>query len=294
MADDMDRKKVSKEDVKKQLARIGFNHGGWGRTEAGELHNILLPGEEIYECVNGIYEGGFALMVATDVRVLLVDKKPLNYLTVEDMRFDMISEMDYSHRLFGAEINISSGGKLLKFRSYNQHRLRKLIGHVQHCMAQAKKKQSTHQDSQVSHLEQINKQLQAYLIAQYQYQQELHEKTAGKEIVASNIPEPPKPSNELADYLYAQSLLAQYRKQTGEVIAPPNQTVTVEPVKLNEDFTYHDESSRNQMQDIYNEGVKEVFGGDSGIQVFNTNPEQIAFSKLPAALRAKQAESNPA
>ncbi|HSX47612.1 MAG TPA: PH domain-containing protein, partial [Patescibacteria group bacterium] len=92
------------------------------------------------------------------MRVLLVDKKPLNYLTVEDMRFDMISEMDYSHRLLGATISISSGDKNLRFRSYNQARLRKLIGHVQHCMAESKKRIDTHQEGQVQHLEQINKQ----------------------------------------------------------------------------------------------------------------------------------------
>ena len=61
---------VTQESVEQQLKKIGFNHFGWGRTEALELHNIILPDEEIYECVNGIYEGGFALLVATDVRVI--------------------------------------------------------------------------------------------------------------------------------------------------------------------------------------------------------------------------------
>src|SRR5438132_639320 len=111
---------VSTESVKKQLKRVGFKHNGWGRGEVSELEHILLPDEEVYECVNGIYEGGFALLLATDVRVLLVDKKPLNYLTVEDLRFDMINEIDYSHRLLGAQISIASGDKNLRFRSYNQ------------------------------------------------------------------------------------------------------------------------------------------------------------------------------
>src|SRR5258708_3529959 len=127
---------VSQESIQAQLKSIGFNQHGWGRTEVNELHHIIIEGEEIYECVNGIYEGGFALLVATDVRLLLVDKKPFNYLTVEDLRFDMINEIDYNHRLLGAYISITSGDKNLKFRSYNQPRLRKLIGHVQHCMAE--------------------------------------------------------------------------------------------------------------------------------------------------------------
>ena len=116
---------VSQKSIEEQLKRIGFNKFGWGRGEVNELHNIILPGEEIFECVNGTYEGGFALILASDVRVLLIDKKPLNYLTVEDMRFDMITEIDYSHRLLGANISISAGDKHLKFRSYNQPRLRK-------------------------------------------------------------------------------------------------------------------------------------------------------------------------
>jgi hypothetical protein len=148
---------------------------GWGRAEIAELQHVLLTDEVISECVNGIYEGGFALLVATDIRVLLVDKKPLNYLTVEDVRFDMISEMDYNHRMFGANIRISAGSKSLIFRSYNKIRLRKLIGHVQHCMAEVKKKQNTHQEGQVNHLQQINRQLQAYLIAQNEYQLQLQQ-----------------------------------------------------------------------------------------------------------------------
>src|SRR5580692_3039158 len=126
---------VTKESVDEQLKNLGFNLNGWGRAEIRELPHILLPGEEIYELVNGTYEGGFALAVATDVRLLLVDKKPMNYLTVEDLRFDMINEIDYSHRLLGAHIHVTTGSKELVFHSYNKERLRKLIGHVQHSMA---------------------------------------------------------------------------------------------------------------------------------------------------------------
>src|SRR5690349_21329154 len=132
---------VSKQSVQEQLNKLGLKTTGWGRTEYNELHNILLPEEEIHEVVNGFYEGGFALLIATDVRVLLIDKKPMKYLTVEDLRFDMINEMDYSHRLLGANISIATGNKNLKFTSLNQPRLRKSISHIQHSMAEYKKKQ---------------------------------------------------------------------------------------------------------------------------------------------------------
>lgn len=164
---------VSAESVREQLKKLHINTESWGRSEYRELPGILLPDEEIYECVNGMYEAGFALLVATNVRVLLIDRKPLNYLTVEDLRFDMINEIDYSHRLIGAQIDISAGSHDLVFRSYNKNRLRKLINHVQHCMAEAKRQHQLNQEGQNNHLERLNQQLQLYLLAQQGNEREL-------------------------------------------------------------------------------------------------------------------------
>lgn len=285
---------VSQKSVEKQLKRIGFKLHGWGRGELSELPHILLEGEEIYECVNGIYEGGFALLLATDVRVLLVDKKPLNFLTVEDLRFDMINEMDYNHRLIGAEINISSGSKILKFRSYNQPRLRKLIGHVQHCMADAKKKQSSHQEGQVQHLEKLNEQLQQYLVAQQQYQLQLQQQQAQGNTgqVAQPILQAPKPSPELSDYLFAQSLLAQHQEETGRTDLPPVQPQIARHIQT--------PVAATDQQEIYAAGVQEIFGKHPDQlrkppttqqhhhHPLEINAMRVAYSKLPLAMRNRK------
>jgi hypothetical protein len=284
---------VEPQVIHEQLKKIGFKTHGWGRAEAKELPHIILPDEEIYECVNGIYEGGFALLVATDVRVLLIDKKPLNYLTVEDLRFDMINELDYNHRLMGAYISISAGNKNLKFRSYNQPRLRKLISHVQHCMADSKKKESSHQQGQQQHLEQINQQLQAYLVAQYQQQQKMQEQLqavqvnqqAGGAAPVVAPPPMPRPSPELSDYLYARSLLAQHQLQAGQAAQPQVQTEMGRPPAP---------------ADLYAAGMQEVYGqrepqtaapaplpaaiGDST----EINPLRLAYSTLATALRSRK------
>jgi len=113
-----------------QLKRIGCNFRFWGRAELRELANILLPEEVVEHCVNGQYEGGFALLAATNQRVLLIDKKPM-YLTLEDIRFDMISEIDFNHRLLDATVFICTPNKSLRFTAYNQGRLRKLFQFTQ-------------------------------------------------------------------------------------------------------------------------------------------------------------------
>jgi|GEM_PF-857506 hypothetical protein len=121
---------VKWKELEDQLKKIGCNFAFWGRSELHELANVLLPGETVEHCVNGSYEGGFAMLVATDQRVLLIDKKPL-YLTLEDVRFDMVAEVDFNHRLLNSNIFICTPNKSLRFIGYNHMRLRKLFHYVQ-------------------------------------------------------------------------------------------------------------------------------------------------------------------
>lgn len=121
---------IKLKQLEDQLKRIGCNFRFWGRSELRELANVLLPNEVVMHCVNGSYEGGFALLAATNQRVLLIDKKPF-YLTLEDIRFDMISEIDYNHRLLNSTVFICTPNKALRFLGYNQIRLRQLFHFVQ-------------------------------------------------------------------------------------------------------------------------------------------------------------------
>jgi hypothetical protein len=122
---------ISKQAVEEQLKRIGCNFRFWGRSEVNELGRILMEDEIIAECVNGEYTNGFALLVTTNHRLLLVDKKPFLYLTVEDVRYEMITEFNYNHRFLNATINIYTANKTMTFTSWNQHRLRKLLEYIQ-------------------------------------------------------------------------------------------------------------------------------------------------------------------
>ncbi len=116
--------------VEEQLRRIGCNFRFWGRGEIKELANVLWPEETIAGCVNGRYEGGFAMLCATNFRVLLVDKKPM-FLTVEDVRFDMIAEIDYGSWLLGGVISILTPNRRLVFKAWNNQRLRVIADHTQ-------------------------------------------------------------------------------------------------------------------------------------------------------------------
>lgn len=121
---------IHKKEVTFQLASLGVKFRFFGRPEIRELANVLNPGEQIHHIVNGFYQGGMALLVSTNRRLLLVDKKPL-FLNLEDIRYEMISELDYVARFVDSTINLSMSNKQLSFRSYNGARLRELCAFVQ-------------------------------------------------------------------------------------------------------------------------------------------------------------------
>jgi hypothetical protein len=128
---------VTLQEVETQLAAIGANYRFWGRAEIVELQHILVPGERIQACLNGRYEGGFATFVATDQRLLLVDKK-LFYLTTEDMRYDMIAEVDFSAQLFSGTVKVVTPTKSLTFTSYRPQVLRQVATHIQQRVMQVR------------------------------------------------------------------------------------------------------------------------------------------------------------
>jgi hypothetical protein len=137
---------VSATIVKQQLKRIGAPTSSWGKAELAELPKILIEGEEIQHIINGHYEGGFATLCATNYRLLLIDKK-MFFLTVEDVRYDMIAEVDYGHQMFGATIHVRSFSKDLKFQGFKISELRDLTSYVQHKVMELRGHQLNQTDS---------------------------------------------------------------------------------------------------------------------------------------------------
>ncbi len=121
---------TSNNAVKKQLQRIGSDFQFWGRSEAKQLPSILFQDETLVHALNGRYEKGFALFCATDQRLLLLDKKPL-ILCMEDMRYEMISEVDYTERIFDATLTLHTPGRTLRFTTFRVNRLRQLTSFIQ-------------------------------------------------------------------------------------------------------------------------------------------------------------------
>jgi hypothetical protein len=155
---------VLKSDIVKQLKTINYKIGFFNNAEINELSNVIMPGEVIYECLNGFYEGGYALLTITNERLLLVDKKPFNFLTIEDVRFSQVNQIFYNNRFIGSSLFVNLGMRNLKFTSYNKSKLRNLVTQLQILISKSKQQLIPQQNNeQQDSLDNLNQKLDQYI-----------------------------------------------------------------------------------------------------------------------------------
>lgn len=130
-------------EIEARMTHLGIKLSRWYRQELNELQHILMDDEKIVALVPGRYFGGYALLVATDHRVLLIDKRTF-FLTLEDIRYDMISEIDFNARLIDATLQIYTVNKQHRFTTsrYRKH-LRTLTVYVQQQIMQLRQSQNS-------------------------------------------------------------------------------------------------------------------------------------------------------
>lgn len=116
---------VSKTSLRGQMRSIGQKFRIFGRAEAGELKNVIQPDERIIQCAYGYYHGGSGLLVATDKRLLLIDKRPF-FLNLESIQYEQIRDIDFTPKMLQGILFIETGPKKLIFRSISDARLKNI------------------------------------------------------------------------------------------------------------------------------------------------------------------------
>ena len=118
--------------IEARLGKLGFSASRWFRAEINELQHILMNDEEIVSLACGRYFGSFALLVATDQRMLIIDKRVF-FMTIEDIRYDMISEIDFNmQQVYAANLTVYTMNKTHKFTTVKYKRqLRELATFTQ-------------------------------------------------------------------------------------------------------------------------------------------------------------------
>jgi len=105
---------LSEKDVVQMIGRLPLGGKFVGRREVKELPNILWDDEQVLDLVQGFYNNSPGILVATQKRLLFVDKGMLGGLKVEDFPLDKISSLQYSTGMLLGEITaFTSGNKAI-------------------------------------------------------------------------------------------------------------------------------------------------------------------------------------
>lgn len=129
------------EEIQEQIRATEDPNQFLGRREVKELPNILWEDESVEKIVRGLYNNHIGILVATNKRLVFVDKGTFGRLTVEDFPYDKISSIQYETGwMFGKVTIFTSGNKavieqLLKkeareFGDYVRARVSKVSQHA--------------------------------------------------------------------------------------------------------------------------------------------------------------------
>ena len=99
------------QEIRDQLGSLDGVATLLGRREIKDLPNILWDDEQVRGALQGLYGGGQGLLVATDRRMVFVDKKLIgNRVKVEDFPYDSISSIQYQLKVLSATVTIFASG----------------------------------------------------------------------------------------------------------------------------------------------------------------------------------------
>lgn len=111
-------------EVLTALRLLGADEYDMLLSETHILPRLLEADEQLFGAVYGKYKkspgnaAGRGMLVVTDRRVLLVDKKPL-WLHYEEIKFDVLSAVRYGHVGIGTTITLSTRMGDISFRTFN-------------------------------------------------------------------------------------------------------------------------------------------------------------------------------
>lgn len=97
-------------EIQSQISNLDGLETFLGRKEIKELPNVLWDDEKIENIVQGTYSNGNGILVATNKRLIFVNKGLLFGLKVEDFPYEKITTIQYETGLIFGKLTIFTSG----------------------------------------------------------------------------------------------------------------------------------------------------------------------------------------
>ncbi len=119
-----------RERVKAALKDVGVGKLGIVSQEGRYLPRIIHQDETIGGAVYGWLNGESVMLIATDRRVLFIDKKPL-FIHEDEITYDVVSGVSFSHAGLGSLITLHTRIRDYAVRTYNQKALQIFVDYIE-------------------------------------------------------------------------------------------------------------------------------------------------------------------
>ena len=119
-----------KQRIFQELKNVGMTSYGLIKLETKELPKIIHPHEHIKGVVYGRAKTGLAMLVATDCRVIFLDKKPFA-LTMDEMTYDVVSGVSFGQAASFVGITLHTRTGNYAFRFVNKNCARNFVEYIE-------------------------------------------------------------------------------------------------------------------------------------------------------------------
>lgn len=97
-------------EIKSQIKNLDGFESFLGHREINELPNILWDDEKVENIIQGTYNNGNGILIATNRRLVFVNKGLIYGLEVEDFAYDKISSIQYETGIMFGKLSIFTSG----------------------------------------------------------------------------------------------------------------------------------------------------------------------------------------
>jgi hypothetical protein len=118
------------EQVKQRLLHLGVTRTGLLRSESRYLPHIIHPNETIGGVVYGRHPDGFAMLIATDRRVIFLDKKPL-FVNEDEVTYDVVSGVKKSILGVTSSVTLHTKVKDYPIRTLNHRCAQSFVDYIE-------------------------------------------------------------------------------------------------------------------------------------------------------------------
>lgn len=131
--------RVSMREIKLQLVALGATRGQLAKNEIRELPKVLFEEETIKAFILGFYDGGYGMMIATNLRLLFVDVMPFGKVKTDDIPYSMVASTETQYGMIYASMTVYTRPNTYKFWWLNKNNVHDFNEYVERQMLKHQK-----------------------------------------------------------------------------------------------------------------------------------------------------------